>query len=119
MPSVKKSADELTQLVEIDIDDRRREEGQHLRKEKSADDGIAERLADLRAGAGAEHQRHAAEQRRHRRHQDRAEAQQAGSVDRFLRAEPALRSASSAKSTSMMPFFLTMPISRMMPIDAR
>ena len=28
------------------------------------------------------------------------------------------RSASSAKSTSMMPFFLTMPISSMMPISA-
>ena len=29
-----------------------------------------------------------------------------------------VRSASSAKSTSMMPFFLTMPISRMMPMKA-
>ena len=31
-------------------------------------------------------------------------------------ARPSLRSAWSAKSTIMMPFFLTMPISRMMPI---
>ena len=31
---------------------------------------------------------------------------------------PSLRSASRAKSTIMMPFFLTMPISRMMPIMA-
>ena len=34
MPSVKKSADELTQLVEIDIDDRRREQGENLGKEQ-------------------------------------------------------------------------------------
>ena len=32
--------------------------------------------------------------------------------------KPRSRSASSAKSTSMMPFFLTMPISRMMPMKA-
>ena len=31
---------------------------------------------------------------------------------------PRRRSASSAKSTIMMPFFLTMPISRMMPMKA-
>ena len=31
---------------------------------------------------------------------------------------PCLRSASMAKSTIMMPFFLTMPISRMMPMSA-
>ena len=31
---------------------------------------------------------------------------------------PRLRSASSAKSTIMMPFFLTMPINRMMPTKA-
>src|SRR5271154_2637202 len=33
-------------------------------------------------------------------------------------ARPRLRCASIAKSTSMMPLFLTMPISRMMPISA-
>ncbi len=31
---------------------------------------------------------------------------------------PRVRSASSAKSTIMIPFFLTMPISRMMPMKA-
>jgi hypothetical protein len=30
---------------------------------------------------------------------------------------PSVRSASSAKSTIMMPFFFTMPISRIMPIS--
>ena len=33
-------------------------------------------------------------------------------------SSPCLRSPSSAKSTIMMPFFLTMPISRMMPMKA-
>ncbi len=37
----------------------------------------------------------------------------ASSLDR-----PSLRSATMAKSTIMMPFFFTMPISRMMPISA-
>ena len=33
-------------------------------------------------------------------------------------ARPRLRSPSSAKSTIMMPFFLTMPIRRMIPMNA-
>ena len=57
--------------------------------------------------------------RRHRGHQDRPEAQDAGPVDRFLRPSvPRCCSTCRAKSTSMMPFFLTMPISRMMPTIA-
>ena len=44
---------------------------------------------------------------------------QAGLVDGFGRAPGrGSRSASSAKSTIMMPFFFTMPISRMMPMMA-
>ena len=42
-------------------------------------------MAQLRADAGAEHQRQRAEHRRHRRHQDRPEAQQAGLIDRLAR----------------------------------
>ena len=61
----------------------------------------------------------AAEQRGHRGHHDRAEAQQAGLVDRLLAASCLRsRSASSAKSIIMIAFFFTMPISRMMPISA-
>ena len=41
---------------------------------QAADDRVAERLADLRTGAGAEHQRNAAEHGAHRGHQDRPEA---------------------------------------------
>ena len=77
----------------------------------------AERLADLRAGAVAEHQRHAAEQRRRGGHHDRPEPQQRSLADRVLGPTDARsRSAWMAKSTIMMPFFFTMPISRMMPI---
>src|SRR5207248_4896919 len=112
------TADRPAEAVEIEIDDRRRVERQHLRQQQPADDAVAERLAYLGAGAGPEHQRHAAQQRRHRRHQDGPEAQHAGAVDRLLGRHAWLRSASSAKSTSMMPFFLTMPINRMMPISA-
>src|SRR6185437_4044679 len=43
--------------VEIEIDHRRREQGQRLADDPPADHGIAERLADFRSRAGAEHQR--------------------------------------------------------------
>ena len=73
--------------VEVDVDYRRREQRQHLADQQAADHRVAERLADLGARAGAEHQRHAAEQRRHRRHHDRAEAQQRGLADGLLRRQ--------------------------------
>ena len=53
-----------------------------------------------------------------RGHHDRPEAQQAGLVDGLAGAHALLRSASRAKSIIMIAFFLTMPISRMMPISA-
>ena len=59
-------------------------------KSEAADDGVAERLAKLRANPGPQHHRHAAEQRRHRGHQDRPKAQHAGLVDRFLGRQPLL-----------------------------
>ena len=74
----------MPESIEVEIDDRRRIKREKLRYEQAADDGIAERLANLRADAGAQHHRHAAEQRRHRGHQDRPEAHHAGPVDRFL-----------------------------------
>ena len=78
--------------VEAEIDDRRREQGQHLAEDQPADDRDPERMAQLRAGAGAEHQRQRAEQRRHGRHQDRAEAQ-AARPDRSPRAATCPRCA--------------------------
>jgi hypothetical protein len=50
----------------------------------------AEGMAQLRAGAGAEHQRQRAEQRGQRRHHDRAEAQQRRLEDRLARRLAAL-----------------------------
>ena len=73
------------QPIEEEIDDRRGEEGQHLAHDQAADDGDAQRMAQLGADAGAQHQRQRAEQRRHGGHQDRAEAQQAGLMDRLAR----------------------------------
>ena len=67
------------QPIEREIDDRRGVQRQHLAEDQAADDRDAQRPAQLRAGAGAERQRHAPEQRRHRRHHDRPEAQQAAS----------------------------------------
>ena len=49
--------------VEDEVDDRRGEERQHLGDDEAADDGDAERTAELGAGAGAEGERQAAEQR--------------------------------------------------------
>src|SRR5438093_1446607 len=65
------------QLVEHQIDHRRGVESEHLAHHESADDGHAERPAQLRPRARRDEQRHRAEQRRHRRHQDRAEARHA------------------------------------------
>src|SRR5690348_2359730 len=80
-------ANPTLQTIEIKIDDGRREQREYLRERQAADNGIAERLADLRTGAGAEHQRHTAEKRRHGGHEDRPEAQHAGLIDRLLGAE--------------------------------
>ena len=65
------------EAVEIEIDHRRRVERQHLADHQPADDRDAERPAQLGAFAEADRQRQRAEHRRHRRHHDRAEAQQA------------------------------------------
>src|SRR4051794_25184793 len=67
------------------VDHRGGEERQHLADDEPADDGDAERVAQLRAGAGAEHQRQRAEQRRRRGHQDRPQAQETGLVDGLAR----------------------------------
>ena len=86
--------------VEEQIDHRRREQGQQLADDQPADDRDAERMAQLRAGAGAEHQRQRAEERRHGRHQDRPEAQQAGLIDRFARRLALARARRRARSRS-------------------
>jgi len=81
------SEDPGLQPVKVDINDRRRIEGENLRKSQTPDDGVAERLAKLRADSATQHHRYATKQRRHRGHQDRPKAQHAGLVDRFLRRQ--------------------------------
>src|ERR1700691_5530496 len=53
-----RSRDPVRELVEIEIDDRGREQSQRLADEQAADHRVAERLAQLRAGAVTEHQGH-------------------------------------------------------------
>src|ERR1700761_5461112 len=64
--------------VEPLIDHRRREQRQQLAEQQAADDRDAERMTQFGARASAEHQRQGAENGGHRRHQNGAEAQQAG-----------------------------------------
>src|SRR5262249_374760 len=68
--------------VEIKINDRRGVERQELAQREAADHRVAERLAQLRPRAVTEGERKPREHRGRRRHQDRAEAQQAGFADR-------------------------------------
>ena len=65
-----------------------------------------------------ERQRNAAQQRRHRGHHDGAEAQQAGFVNRIRRVLPVLALRLQREVDDQIPFFFTMPISRMMPMMA-
>src|SRR5438874_13430739 len=71
--------------IEIEVDDRRREQGEKLTKNQAADNRHAQRMAQFRTGAGAKHQRQGAKDRRHCRHHDWAKAQQRGLVDRLAR----------------------------------
>ena len=60
----------------------------------------------------------APEERGRRGHHDRSESQKARLMDGLARAHVPGRSASRATSTIMIPFFFTMPMSRMIPMSA-
>src|SRR5215831_12608163 len=68
------AAEFLRQAGEAQVDDRGGVEGQQLAEDQAADDGDAERAAELGAHAGSESQRHSAEERGHGGHDDGAEA---------------------------------------------
>ena len=71
------------------------------------------------AGPRSERQGQRAEERGHRRHQDRPEAEKAGTVDGLGGGDlPCTRSASSAKSMITVVFFCTIPMRRMIPMIA-
>ena len=99
-PLTQPSAEARADALEEQIDHRRGEQRQHLADRETADDRQAERMAQLRADAGAQHQRQRAEHRRHRRHQDRPQAQQAGLVDRRRARRALRRAARRARSRS-------------------
>src|SRR5262249_31576228 len=73
--------DALGETIEGEINDRCREQGQDLADQESSNDADSQRVPELGAGAGAEHEGQGAEDRRDRGHEDGAEAQQAGLVD--------------------------------------
>src|SRR5579872_2687912 len=75
----------LPQAVKEDVNDRRGVESERLAQDESANHGNTQRAANLRADAGAKSQRKAAKQRGHGGHHDRAEAEQAGFIDRVGR----------------------------------
>src|SRR6478735_9665191 len=63
-----RAAEARPQALHREIDDRGRVEREQLAEQQPADDGDAERVAQLRAGAAFERQRNGAEQGRQRRH---------------------------------------------------
>ena len=73
------------QFVKQQVDHRRGEQRQDLAHDQAADHTDAERMPQLRADAGAQHQRQRAEQGRQRGHQDRPKTQQAGLIDGVAR----------------------------------
>src|SRR5258707_1449796 len=68
------AAEPIVQPVQVEIDDRRRVEGEYLANQQPADHGEAEPPAKSRPPSAAEHQRQAAEQGAHGGHHDRPEA---------------------------------------------
>src|SRR5258706_15436282 len=78
------------QALEVDVDDRRDVERQHLREQQAADHGEAERHARAAAGAEADRDRQAAHEGGAGGHHDRPEAHDAGLVDRLLRRQAVL-----------------------------
>src|SRR3981081_1939019 len=69
--------------IHVNVNDRGGEEGEHLAKNQSTDDGDSKGTAQLRANASAKSKRESAEERGHGGHHNGTEAQQAGLVDGF------------------------------------
>ena len=88
------------QALHRQVDDGRGVEREQLAQEQAADDGDAERIAQLRAGARLQRQRQRAEQRGERRHHDGAEAQKRGLDDRTRGASARARAPLPARSRS-------------------
>src|SRR5262245_3715878 len=75
--AVAESLEPKAEAIEVEIDDRRGVEGEHLAHDEAAHDGDAERTAEFGAGAGADDERQSAKRRGHGGHEDGAETEQA------------------------------------------
>jgi len=74
------------QPIEEKVNNGRGEKGEHLRDDQPADDGDAQRLAQLRSDTHADGQGQSAEKRSHGGHHDGAETQQARLINGFHRS---------------------------------
>src|SRR5580658_6057054 len=79
----------VPRAIEIEVDDRSGIERQDLAYDQPAEDGDAQRLAELAALAEADHQWHRAEQRGHGGHHDGPKAHHTGFEDGLTRRHPA------------------------------
>src|SRR5581483_7506937 len=105
------------EVFQVEINDRRDEERDELGNDQAADDDQAEGAARGAVGAEAERDRDRAEDRGERVMRIGRKRSMLASWIAFSAASP--RSTRwSAKSTIMMPFFLTMPISMNIPTKA-
>src|SRR5690349_16977240 len=78
------------EAIEREVDDGRGEQREKLREDEPAHDRDAERAPELGADTAAQRERQATEERRHRRHQDRAEPEETSAIDRLGRSEALL-----------------------------
>ncbi|MNQ86065.1 hypothetical protein D3C85_1012490 [compost metagenome] len=80
----------MAQAVEVKVNHRGGVKRQDLAEHQPADDRHAQRLAHLRAFGTAEQQRQGPEDGRQGGHQDRPQAQQAGTANRLQRRQAIL-----------------------------
>src|SRR5437773_6956408 len=85
LPLARSAASEpFLHSLEIQINHRRQIQGHDLRNAEPANDGQSQSAPRLRAGAPTQGDRQGSHQRRHRRHHDWPESDQARLKDRFL-----------------------------------
>ncbi len=76
--------DPQLQTIHVQVNYRSRVKRKHLTHHQAAYDADPERTPQFRTGAGRQRQRQSSKKRRHCRHHDRTESQQAGLINRFL-----------------------------------
>ncbi len=108
---------ELVRLaIQQVVHHRDHQQGQHRRDQQAADHGDRHRRAHFRAFAERQRQRHEAEQRGHRGHDDRAQARARAFHQRGALGHACSRSWLTL-SIRMIAFFTTRPTSRIRPMN--